>query len=49
MKYSLILNIEKERPIDNSEYNEIIEKLESVLHNDFQINIKLYDLKMIKI
>ena len=47
MKYSLILNIERKKPIGNNEYDEIIEKLESVLHNEFKINIKLYDLKII--
>ena len=44
----MILNVERKEPIGNSEYDEIIEKLESILHNEFGINIKLYDLKMIQ-
>ena len=47
MKYSLILNIERKKPIGNCEYDDIIEKLESTLNNVFGINIKLYDLKLI--
>ena len=47
MKYSLILNIERKKPIGNCEYGDIIEKLESSLWNEFEINIKLYDLKLI--
>jgi len=48
MKYSLILNIERKKPLGYEEYDALIEQLESILWNEAEITIKFYDLKLIE-
>jgi len=45
MKYSLILNLETKK-LDIYEYDEIIEKIDKIF-SEYNINLKLYDLKLI--
>jgi len=47
MKDSVILKIERKKPIQNEDYDSLIEQLESTLWNEAEITIELYDLKLI--